>query len=39
MNRKKLLIRLASGALQNVFFKDMINLIKGKPSLIKFVNY
>lgn len=29
MNRKKLLIRLTSGALQNVSFKDMINLIKG----------
>ena len=29
MNRKKLLIRLTLGALQNVSFKDMINLIKG----------
>ena len=29
MNRKKLLIRITSGALQNVAFKDMINLVKG----------
>ncbi len=29
MNRKKLLIRITLGALQNVSFKDMINLING----------
>jgi predicted RNA binding protein YcfA (HicA-like mRNA interferase family) len=29
MNRKKLLRRLAQGALQNVAFHDMINLIEG----------
>lgn len=35
MNRKKLLIRLTSGALQNVSFEDMINLIKAKPYQIR----
>lgn len=29
MDRKKLLIRITSGALQNVSFKDMMNLING----------
>lgn len=29
MNRKKLLKRLSGGALKNVSFEDMINLVKG----------
>jgi len=29
MNRKKLLRRLAQGAMQNVAFADMVNLIEG----------
>ena len=29
MNRKKLLRRLARGALQNVAFRDMVSLIQG----------
>ena len=29
MNRKKLLLRLARGAMQNVSFGDMVNLIEG----------
>lgn len=29
MNRKKLLRRLAQGALQNVAFDDMVNLVQG----------
>ena len=29
MSRKKLLRRLAGGALQNVAFRDMVNLVEG----------
>ena len=38
MNRKKLLIRLTSGALQNVSFKDMINLMNGFGFQVKNVS-